>query len=345
MKIKELLPSFVHKYYMVCQTFGYDVQRVLCYGFGYSHTKSNLKARLLMVLHTLEKGLTMPNSRPCFGKDKIEQIYTLVNKLGKEEVDSFEMQYASQLIYEYELFHKIQNYELSEYIVNQIKKIRTILPPPPVTQCIDKQSVQLHFNVLNFFSKGNSISQFIKSRHTIRNYTDTPIKENIFIEVAELANCAPSSCNRQSCRMHVITEKKHLLSVMDIQGGCRGFGSLSTAVIIVTSDLRCFYDVQERSQPAINSGFFGMNILLGLHERGIGACVLNWSNTKKRDKQLRRLVPTILESEQIEFLICCGYPPEEFDVALSKRKPVEDCVCFVDKKDHENETFFEGKSN
>lgn len=160
------------------------------------------------------------------------------------------------------------------------------------------------------------------------------------MKIASLANQSPSSCNRQSCKIHIITNKSRLKSVLKVQGGCTGFGHLASAVIIVTSDLYAFYDLQERSQCYINAGFFAMNILYALHEEQIGACVLNWSNTTKKDKLMRSLVSTIKPSEQICCLISCGYTPEEFDVTLSKRKDVADCIFFVDRIDHEHETIF-----
>ena len=136
--------------------------------------------------------------------------------------------------------------------------------------------------------------------------------------------------------MHVISDRERIAQVCQLQGGCRGFGHLAPAIIIVTSDLYAFFDVQERSQCSLNSGFFTMNILYALHEEQIGACVLNWSNTTKKDKQMRALVPTIKASEQICCLVSCGYTPEEFEVPLSKRKDFRDCISFVDNTDHDN---------
>ena len=126
--------------------------------------------------------------------------------------------------------------------------------------------------------------------------------------------------------------------MLKAQGGCRGFGQLATAVLVITSDLHAFSDTQERNQCYLNAGFFAMTVLYALHEEHIGACVLNWSNTTKKDQQLRHLLPEIRPSEEICCLISCGYPPQEFDVALSLRKNSRDCISFVDDCDHEDET-------
>lgn len=325
-QLRQLLPTWIHTIYMCANTFGYDARRALRYCFGYNNDVENQKANLLMILHTLEKGLTMPNGRCGFGYDKIRQISSLVRQITPIESYSFELCYTRSILSEYETYHAVRQYQLPAEIEVLLSATKQLIGSSGKEMA---DATQLHFTADEFFPQEKKFSSFAISRHSCRNYSDRSIDKEIFIEVAKLANMAPSSCNRQSCRMHVVTEKETIGKVLEIQGGCRGFGHLATAVIVVTSDLHSFFDVQERAQPAINSGFFGMNILYALHDYGIGACVLNWSNTKKKDLILRNLVPTVGESEQIEFIISCGYTPKSFDVALSKRRPVEDCICFV----------------
>lgn len=329
MNLKHFFPKWVHTIYMCYNTFGYDLKRILKYSFGYTNNVDGLKANLLMVLHSLEKGLTMPNGRCGFGKDKIFQINDLICKIVPTQPISYEIQYANELLEEYIEYHKKRKFQLPSEIEDAIVNAKNVINLPIYTNSNDYNNQSI-FSENSFFIKEKaSITEWAFSRHSCRTYIDKQIPKDVFIRVSEVANQAPSSCNRQSCRMHVITDKVHVSKVLEMQGGCRGFGHLAAAAIVVTSDLRSFYDVQERSQPAINSGFFGMNILYALHQEGIGACVLNWSNTRRKDFQLRKLVPTIKESEQIEFLISCGYPPENFCVALSKRRQVEDLICFV----------------
>lgn len=90
-------------------------------------------------------------------------------------------------------------------------------------------------------------------------------------------------------------------------------------MIIITSNLKKLSDVQEYQQASINAGFYGMNVLYALHSHKVGACVLNWAYTRKKDEAMRNLVPQIKDEEQICMLISCGYPAETFDVARSKR--------------------------
>lgn len=51
-----------------------------------------------------------------------------------------------------------------------------------------------------------SFPDFIKSRHSVRNFAGT-IQIKQLINAIEMAMTAPSACNRQPSRVHIITSK------------------------------------------------------------------------------------------------------------------------------------------
>lgn len=320
MNIKKIFPKFVHTIYMIYQTYGYDLVRNLKYGFAYKHNNDNLKANLLLVIHTIEKGLTMPNAHTNFGKDKIDILIHIVQDIIKnkeEDKNCFEVKYALSTLNDYLSFHEKRKVQIIPSILECIIRLGKDLSFSFDTYAFK----QYHFTNEEFFqfTKSN-FKLFSQSRHSIRNYKEQEINDEIFHEVMKIANNAPSSCNRQTCQSYIVKNKKIMQKILSIQGGNRGFGDLATAVIIVTSKLTSYYDVQDRLQPSINAGFYGMNLLYALHFHCIGACVLNWAYTKKKDLQLRALMPQIKDEEQICFLISCGYPADDFNVALSKKE-------------------------
>lgn len=304
---------------MIWQTYKYDCLRNLKYGFAYQHKNENLKANLLMVIHTIEKGLTMPNAHTNFGKDRIYSLIFLVKQLTNNHSDNkniFEVQYALSTLNDYILFHKMRNKEIEPTLLDCIQQLTQSLS---YSLGQDKYAQYFFTNETFFKFAQSDFREFALSRHSVRNYIDEEIPDEILTKVIEIANTSPSSCNRQTCQAYIIKNKNLIQKVSSVQGGCRGFGDLAVAIIVVTSKLTSFYDMQDRLQPSINAGFYGMNLLYALHYYHIGACVLNWSYTKKRDLQLRELLPQIKDEEQICFLISCGYPADKFSVALSKR--------------------------
>lgn len=302
---------------LIKNTIDWDKERLLKYGFGYSSTKENLLSNLRMKIHFIEKGLTMPEIRPCFGIMRLKQIAEITEKLGNSNAYEFEMQYAHKLMIEYLQYHSSHNIELPlEHIffINKIIKTTEFTKDTPPTQ-------QRHYTKSEYFNiSDGSFSQIALSRHSVRNYIDKPIDQLVFKEIAKIANTAPSACNRQPCRMHVITNRLLINSIFTLGVGCNGFGHLAPALIIVTSDLECRDNITERFQVGVDAGFYGMNLLYALHEKHIGTCVLNWDNIKEQDEKLRQIVPSLTDSETVLFFISCGYTPDEFYIPLGLRK-------------------------
>ena len=307
-------------------TIDMDKERLTKYGFSYSSTTENLLSDLRMKIHFLEKGLTMPEVRPCFGIRHLPKIVEIVEQLGEQNIGKFEMQYLIKIINEYLLYHKERNIILTEKHYHLINKITKIIGSP-----IDNQIIrQPHYDKNSFFNiNDGDFSKIAQSRHSVRNYINKSIPKEVLINVAEIANKAPSACNRQPCRMYIVTQTTTISQIINLGLGCNGFGHLIPTLIIITSDLICRDNITERFQVGIDAGFFGMNLLYALHEKGIGACVLNWDNIRSQDKRLRELIPIIPDNETIVFLISCGYTPKEFDVPLGLKKANEEIIKFV----------------
>lgn len=308
--------NFKSKKELIKNTIEWDKDRLLKYGFSYSSTTENLLANLRMKIHFIEKGLTMPKVRPCFGIMRLRQIADIVQKLGKLNANKFEMQYVHNLMNEYLQYHSLRNINLTQehqILINKIIKLTE-------TTTNYEPTKQRHYKKDDFFNIADgTFSKLAYSRHSVRNYINQPIDKAVFEQIARIAYTAPSACNRQPCRMHVITNHKLIESIYSLGIGCNGFGHLAAALIVVTSDLECRDNITERFQVGVDAGFYGMNILYALHEKQIGACVLNWDNIKPQDDKLRQLIPTLKESETVLFLISCGYTPEEFDIPLGIR--------------------------
>lgn len=325
------MPSFILNHIetrkMYKQTLQNDKQRLLKYGFAYNHSKDNLRAHLRMLIHFVEKGLTMPSVRPCFGISRLRQIANIVNQLGRDNAHLFEMQYVTRLMDEYLSYHNNRGIDLPEEHLVLIKTIQDIVGSQTALAPIN----QRHYNRSSFFSVSDgTFTNIAHSRHSVRNYISKPIDKSIFLQIADVANTAPSACNRQPCKMHVVANRQLIDKIFSLGVGCQGFGHLAPAVILVTSDLICRNDITERFQVGVDAGFFGMNLLYALHEKGIGACVLNWDNIKNRDEELRKLIPSINDSETILFLISCGYTTEEFDIPLGLKVQSQYFFHYID---------------
>ena len=112
-----------------------------------------------------------------------------------------------------------------------------------------------------------------------------------------------------------------------MQGGNRGFGHLADKFLVITSDISDLYWAVERYDLYTNAGIFVMNLCYALHFRKIAHCILHCSLRPSADMELRRVL-SIPENERFVCMIACGIAPDEFNVAASKRKPI-DSIFFM----------------
>ncbi|WP_282132729.1 nitroreductase family protein [Cellulophaga baltica] len=307
--------------------FGYDIRRYFKH-FNYIHNKNTLdkfNGELTMNYHVIEKGLTMPETRLGFGQ--AAQVTTLLDLLDlyvKEGYSSGELEFTHSLkvLNEYLSFHENQNFQLNQDIVNRIRKLAR-------EHGITEQAKQQIFTEQEYFQhKDGTFDIFALSRHSVRNYSSKEISDEIIAQCVAVAQKSPSSCNRQPIRVYAVKKENKKSEILKLQSGNRGFGHLASTIFVITSNLSQFQTFPERNEPALNAGLFSMSLLFALHQKGIGACPLNWCVTLDRDKKMRTLLD-IPDNEQIHLTISSGYLPEQLEIAGSPRHAVEKILKFI----------------
>lgn len=136
---------------------------------------------------------------------------------------------------------------------------------------------------------------------------------------------APSTCNRQSHRIHLLQTAEAKKTILAIQSGNRGFGDIADQFILITSDLRCWPSKHQRNAPYVDGGIYLMNLLYCLHHEKIAACTLNLYLDLGRTKRMHKELG-IPDNEVPIALVAIGIPPESFDLARSHRRNSSEIV-------------------
>ena len=300
------------------EVFDYYKDRFLNYSGAFSNSMGKDEAYLFWLAHVVEKGLAMPNMKLGFGKDRVIELAS--------KLDQFKTNYSSNsvafeagvdVLREYDRIHKLNNYELSEDTKQVISKFLGNYTP--------KSDRGVYTPDTFFANIQESFESFSKGRHSIRNFNlteDVQIEE--LIDCIKLAQMAPSACNRQPVRVHIISKKDDIAKCLSLQNGNRGFGNLANKLLIVTGNLQTVLGAQEFFDLNTNAGMFLMNLSYSLYYHKIAHCILNWYALPKDDKALRKYIG-IPDQENIVAFVVCGKAPEEFKVAISPRKDVE-CI-------------------
>jgi len=151
-------------------------------------------------------------------------------------------------------------------------------------------------------------STIIKSRRSVRSYTDTPISEEIIKDTLECARLAPTAMNLQPWLIGVVTDRDLLRKIADIADHGK-FIADAAACFITCGDKNAKYYLEDCCAAT-------MNMITCLQGYGVGTC---WVAGDKKDyaPQIAKLLE-IPEPYSLVSMIPSGYPKE---VQMPPKKP------------------------
>jgi len=283
-------------------------------------SRSQLRARITMGVHAIEKGLSLPSPRLQFGKSHITQLLTHLSEYIRRFGTDATTRSAYHALAAYRDFN-VAGGASDSYLDESLR---------PATDLHEKKGDTPQGGIVRF-RRGEigclcriDAEGFFLSRHSIRDFSPSKVAPELIERAIRLAQHTPSACNRQPWRVYVFDEEEEKVSLLELQDGNRGFGNCSH-VLCITSDLGCFVGARERNQAWIDGGMFGMTLLYALHALGLGACALNACYTAQADRRFREVVD-LPDSEVLIMMIAVGHLPEEFRVAVSARRPLKDVL-------------------
>lgn len=275
---------------------------------------------LLIKSHVLEKGITMPERRLGFGYDRIRELIcnceTAIQRFG---TDSMELQSSLVDLKQYRDIHVEKGFQLPDDIETGINKLVTYL------KIADENCYRI--KKTDFFKETSDYKQFAESRHSVRWFSDKPVDKELLLKAIELAQTAPSACNRQSVRVKIIESPKKKKVCESLQNGNRGFGQYADKWLLITAELGA-WAYRDVNSAYIDAGIYVMSLLNALHYYGIVACPLNAHLEIDQLKELQKEIG-YPESEIPMLFIVVGNAPEDFMVAKSRRKDVKEIISFV----------------
>lgn len=275
--------------------------------------------KLVVAGHILEKGITMPNRHYGFGYGVVQLLIQMCNDYIRHYGNkSSQLHIALDDLREYAEIHHAANYALPDDISKGIESLLSQNKLPRQSDCKQYSEEQ-------FFSDPSSSDfyAFAHSRHTCRWYSDKEVSEELIKKVVELANTAPSACNRQSVRVYCLSgEAKQ--KVLDLQNGHRGFGDHINKLFVVTFRQPSWtYDTQYGGY--FDAGIYTMNLLYALHYHKLCACTLN-ACMKPNILNKVRVAAGIPDCEVPTVFIAVGHPLLEMMIAKSERLPICDIL-------------------
>ena len=294
---------------------------------GFRHIRSNIAVikngqatnyAILQTAHRLEKGLCIRDPRPGWGFDKAMSLVDLIEKESQSNVKD-------------EMALKIGCGVLSAYIKAkeesadpQDKKSLQMLKQKAETAIIPLEITEyggtVHLRRDDVIQDNNAEKLFL-TRHSVRDFADTPVDISKLEHAVELALRAPSACNRQATQIYVISG--------DDRVSCgAGNDYHADKYLIITGNMRAF-GLSELNDWIVSTSVFCGYLSLALHAEGIGSCVFRKDIIKqsKYNDRVRSLC-SIPNDEQIILEMAIGNYRDEFNVPVSHRRAAADVIHY-----------------
>lgn len=299
----------------ILRAYYHDVKDFNDYYNESAEVQNEFSYSIMLLVHSLEKGMCMKEIRP-YGFQKVNELKKNLKKTA--DVSAFEYQLGVAVLEAWVRLFRENNWtDYQEY-----KDTEAFIA--------DKHSELLagrklyEPNGINF----KSYFDFIASRHSVREFQEAEISEKDVEIALECFRETPTACNRQMCRVIEVksTDIKEQLSSALI--GIQGFDRKSVNYFVITYDLASLAYSGERQQGFFNAGLCAMNFINGLHSRGIGSCCLQWSNNYTEDTYIRKLL-NLRKSERIAVVIGAGYYLNHNIIPCSCRRSITDLLRVV----------------
>ncbi|AYN66092.1 nitroreductase [Euzebyella marina] len=306
--------------------FLYDYKRFFLYG-GWKEDLYEYETRnynLAMAYHGLEKSLSYKRRDPKSGWSNAERVIFRLKIAKKTKEFGYHDVAASQVLYKFLTLPANKDNPRGKEMLSFL-------------ETLDLFSSETHGSIEKTnldFAQGQipNPESFFLSRYSLREYRPNQIVDIETVErVIRLAMKTPSVCNRQEWHVYHSDTRETIDLALKFQNGNKPFGNKIPNLFIVTTDLKAFFAGSEHYQHWIDGGLFSMSIMYALHSIGLASCPLNWSQTPKADKAIRKALD-IKDSHTIMMMIGFGYPDKDNKVCSSTRRPINEVLSNLQKK-------------
>ncbi|KAB8288236.1 Nitroreductase family [Bifidobacterium avesanii] len=282
--------------------------------------KDNINTMILLLAHSLEKGMGLPNPRPGFGLQKAKRLLDLLQEYHANSTTTDTYVFTEGVSI------------LGKYLASTENDISALIPR---YQQLSKSIKQLpagfeNITDMNMIYKNldtQQISYFISSRHSIRHYLQQPVPKETLQRVVALAEHAPSACNRQPVYVHYTTTPKIVHKINQLIPGNKGFENEVPNWALITADRDAFGHI-EQLQWFVNGGIFLSYFVEALHAYHIASCIFQIPVAHPNVPKLRQLA-NIPDNEVIIAAVGFGIPAKHNKVLATARKPVNEVLIEI----------------
>lgn len=313
----KLLPYMLREYW----TFSLHVARC-----SMSRNSEKLLTDILMTTHAVEKAFSLYDKRKGFGVAKIVSLMARIKKYVAKYGYSYKIDVALALIHSYLNYQEECGFT-SEVLEDVSKDLQKLMSANRVDAAVLKKAgyISVSKEEILRLTSGADFRKLAANRHSFRHFSKEEVSEAVIKEALEIANYAPSACNRQAYRVHVFSREKKD-RILQIQSGASSFYKEADKAILITGDLQRYYTT-EMHLPYVDASLFCMSLIYAFTSLGIASIPLTMGRKLGTLNSIQKEM-NIPTHEVPVILIAIGHYPEEASLSLSYRNCVDTFTTF-----------------
>lgn len=311
-----MFKHYIYKIVIGIKTFFVE-KFVICKG------QSNAYA-ILQTSHRIEKGITNSKPKEGWGKAKAVKLVDMISKEIDTKGDSFAVDTGIGVLKSYLMQKRNSDIEEDKKIADQIENRNEIVKEHIENSKVYGGTIDIKRSEIVFFaSEKELVGKIFNSRHSVREFDKNNLKLEDINEAVQLALKCPSACNRQPFHIYAISGKKR-----EKLGFENAFGA--SKYLIVTVDINAFTRA-EFNDWILGGGIFTGYLVLALHCKGIGSCVMRKDLVFGSEyNDIIRKACNIPSNEKIVIELAIGYYKNTFKATYSNRKDPKSVIKYLD---------------
>lgn len=176
------------------------------------------------------------------------------------------------------------------------------------------------------FSTYEQLVSIIRTRRSIRHFTDRPVDIHIIRKIVDTINWSPTSCNRQPAKVFLTTDPLLAKECLATCKGGTGFSQSVPCFLSFCAYVKGYDFPNEFLMPTIDVALGVQNCCLTSHSFGLSLVLLSWAQHDVEENTKLRKLLDIPSNCQIVVNGVLGYPSSSVPPPL--RKGI-DCTCIL----------------
>jgi len=173
--------------------------------------------------------------------------------------------------------------------------------------------------------------ELVKTRQSVRKYSDKEVSTELIIKCIESARLAPSASNSQPWHFVIVNDiqtKNKVANATITQKLINKFTLTAPAIVVIVLEKPTLLTqiagkIKNKEFEWTDLGIVAEHFCLQATELGLGTCMIGWFN----ENEIKNIL-NITKNKRIGLVITIGYAEKNYTLRNKIRKPINKIISF-----------------